>query len=105
MLSVVLIAACLTAALVAAIPAPSPSRLGIQFEKRDELPTLTLPYATYRASEYEANGDVSFHTYSANPQQSRYRSLGFFRSTTSGTSVLQHLPSGIFDSPNQLLLK
>ncbi|KAL8895702.1 MAG: hypothetical protein Q9207_008054 [Kuettlingeria erythrocarpa] len=37
----------------------APPRLGLQFEKRaGELPTLTLPYATYRAARYNPNGDL-----------------------------------------------
>lgn len=37
----------------------APPWLGLQFEKRaGELPTLTLPYATYRAARYNPNGDV-----------------------------------------------
>ena len=39
----------------------APAPLGLKFEKRDVLPTLTLPYATYRASNYNPNGDVSLH--------------------------------------------
>lgn len=38
----------------------APSQLGIKLDKRDDaLPTLTLPYGTYRAKSYNANGDVS----------------------------------------------
>lgn len=34
--------------------------LGLKFNKKDgELPTLTLPYATYQASEHDPNGDAS----------------------------------------------
>ncbi|KAL8836944.1 MAG: hypothetical protein Q9170_002705 [Blastenia crenularia] len=37
----------------------APAQLGIKFDKRaGALPTLTLPYATYRAARYEANGDL-----------------------------------------------
>ncbi|KAI4188986.1 MAG: hypothetical protein LQ346_005193 [Caloplaca aetnensis] len=37
----------------------APPWLGLQFEKRaGELPTLTLPYATYRAARYNPNGDL-----------------------------------------------
>ena len=52
------------AGLALALPAPDSSAetLGLKFDKRaDELPTLTLPYATYQASEYDDNGDVRFH--------------------------------------------
>ncbi|KAL8715444.1 MAG: hypothetical protein Q9220_000778 [cf. Caloplaca sp. 1 TL-2023] len=36
----------------------APPQLGLKFEKRQgALPTLTLPYATYRAARYNANGD------------------------------------------------
>lgn len=35
------------------------SPLGVKFDKRaDGLPTLTLPYATYRAKSFNPNGDV-----------------------------------------------
>ena len=35
------------------------SKLGLRFDKRQSaLPTLTLPYATYRAANYNPNGDV-----------------------------------------------
>ena len=37
----------------------APVELGIQFDKRAAtLPTLTLPYGTYRASSYDADADV-----------------------------------------------
>lgn len=33
--------------------------LGLNFEKRaGQLPTLTLPYATYRATKFNSDGDV-----------------------------------------------
>lgn len=36
-----------------------PATEGVSFDKRaGELPTLTLPYATYRAASYNPNGDV-----------------------------------------------
>lgn len=48
-------------ALVAACCA-APANLGLGFDKRaDALPTLTLPYATYKAASYNPNGDVGFH--------------------------------------------
>lgn len=45
---------------VATISAAPSSPLGLKFEKRagELLPTLTLPYATYRAASYDPNGDV-----------------------------------------------
>ncbi|KAL8746200.1 MAG: hypothetical protein Q9190_001754 [Brigantiaea leucoxantha] len=37
----------------------APANLGLKFDKRaDGLPTLTLPYATYRAARYNPNGDI-----------------------------------------------
>ncbi|KAL8951799.1 MAG: hypothetical protein Q9222_002248 [Ikaeria aurantiellina] len=42
--------------ITTAFAAPPP--LGVKFEKRaGALPTLTLPYATYRAASYNTNGD------------------------------------------------
>ncbi len=43
-----------------AIAHATPAKLGLQFDKRDDLPLLKLPYATYRAASYDPNGDVSF---------------------------------------------
>ncbi|KAI4217815.1 MAG: hypothetical protein LQ349_009005 [Xanthoria aureola] len=41
----------------ATLAASSP--LGVKFDKRaDGLPTLTLPYATYRAKSFDSNGDI-----------------------------------------------
>ncbi len=35
------------------------AKLGLKFNKRQSaLPTLTLPYATYQAANYNADGDV-----------------------------------------------
>jgi hypothetical protein len=46
--------------LVQAAPAaPLPGTLGVQFDKRSSLPTLTLPDATYRAYSYDSQSDVS----------------------------------------------
>ncbi|KAK3332026.1 Alpha/Beta hydrolase protein [Cercophora scortea] len=36
----------------------SPLPLGVNFEKRDTLPILTLPYASYRAATYRASSDI-----------------------------------------------
>ena len=36
----------------------APAKLGLDFDKRDDLPLLKLPYATYRAASYDSNGDV-----------------------------------------------
>lgn len=41
-------------ALVSAAPTP----LGVQFDKRATLPTLTLPYGTWQASSYNAVADM-----------------------------------------------
>ena len=54
-MQLILCAICLILCHCHAVPAP----LGLRFEKRDTLPTLTLPYATYQASNYNPNGDVS----------------------------------------------
>lgn len=44
---------------LAAICYAAPANLGLSFDKRaGSLPTLTLPYATYRAASYNPNGDV-----------------------------------------------
>lgn len=48
--------------LLVALCHAAPAKLGLQFDKRDGQPTLTLPYATYRAASYDANGDVSIST-------------------------------------------
>jgi hypothetical protein len=46
--------------LVQAAPgAPPPGTLGLRFEKRTSLPTLTLPDATYQAYSYDSQSDVS----------------------------------------------
>lgn len=46
--------------LVQAAPAsPLSGILGLQFDKRSSLPTLTLPDATYRAYSYDSQSDVS----------------------------------------------
>ncbi|KAG8533899.1 uncharacterized protein KY384_001640 [Bacidia gigantensis] len=42
--------------LVLSNAAPAP--LEVKFEKRADLPLLTLPYGTYRASSYNPNGDI-----------------------------------------------
>ncbi|KKY22420.1 putative lipase 2 [Diplodia seriata] len=52
---------CTLATAVYAAPTAGPlgAKLGVKFSKRqDELPTLTLPYGTWRASEYNADADV-----------------------------------------------
>lgn len=52
---------CLLAGAVHAAPAAQPLGvdIGVKFDKRqDELPTLTLPYGTWRASDYNADADV-----------------------------------------------
>lgn len=46
--------------LLAWLCSTAPVELGIRFDKRDgALPTLTLPYGTWRATKFEPNGDVS----------------------------------------------
>ncbi|KAI9742049.1 MAG: hypothetical protein M1834_000439 [Cirrosporium novae-zelandiae] len=36
----------------------APPRMGISFDKRDDMPTLTLPYGTWKASSYNSNGKL-----------------------------------------------
>lgn len=59
--------------------------LGFGFDTTAGLPTLTLPYATYRAASFNANGDVSHRA---------LRGLGYctkknIRSTPSKTFALR----------------
>lgn len=50
--------------------APTGPQLGVTFSKRqDELPTLTLPYGTWRASDYNADADVRGSTHVAEREQ------------------------------------
>ena len=45
--------------MLVAIHHASTSKLDLRLDKRHStLPTLTLPYATYRAANYNPNGDV-----------------------------------------------
>lgn len=49
-----------TTAWAAPATPPTSKKLGVRFEKRaDELPTLTLPYGTWQAAEYNEDADVS----------------------------------------------
>ncbi|KAL9578394.1 MAG: hypothetical protein Q9212_005744 [Teloschistes hypoglaucus] len=51
--------ALITLSLWAATSFAAPPHLGLKFEKRaGQLPTLSLPYATYRAASYNPNGDI-----------------------------------------------
>ena len=44
---------------LAGFSAAAPTSLGLKFDKRSgSLPTLTLPYGTWQASSYDADGDV-----------------------------------------------
>ena len=43
---------------VSVLAAPTPSPLGVQFDKRGLLPTVTFADATYRATKYDAINDV-----------------------------------------------
>ena len=55
------LAVSLCGALAQAAPTQSPAgKLGLKFEKRGSLPTLTLPDATYQAASYNAQSDVSY---------------------------------------------
>lgn len=44
----------------AAVQAAPTEKLGVRFEKRGSLPTLTLPDATYRADSYNSQSDVCY---------------------------------------------
>ncbi|KAK7549259.1 Alpha/Beta hydrolase protein [Phyllosticta citricarpa] len=60
--STLLAAALFTTAFAAPATPPTSKKLGLKFEKRaDELPTLTLPYGTWQAAEY--NKDADFYTF------------------------------------------
>lgn len=42
-----------------AAPAPTSEQLGIKFDERgNDLPTITLPYGTWRAAKYISDGDI-----------------------------------------------
>ena len=43
---------------VSVLAAPTPSPLGVRFEERSLLPTVTFADATYRASKYDLVNDV-----------------------------------------------
>lgn len=48
---------------IAGLAAGAPANLGLKFDKRSgSLPTLTLPYGTWQASNYNADGDVCTFT-------------------------------------------
>ena len=48
--------------VLAALCYAAPRKLGLKFDKRESaLPTLTLPYATYRASHHNPDGDVCLY--------------------------------------------
>ena len=50
--------------LLAITTLAAPPQLGLKFDKNaGGLPTLTLPYATYRAASYNPNGEVAFPRY------------------------------------------
>lgn len=67
---------CLLATAVCAAPTAGP-QLGVKFSKRqNELPTLTLPYGTWRASEYNADADVRGSTDVAEGTADQQRTLG-----------------------------
>lgn len=88
--------ACALGFLVALVNA-SPAKLGLQFDKRDDLPLLKLPYATYRAASYDPDGDVR-------PQSSSiyqtWLTLETCSTTLSRTFALERRLSAIFDGPS-----
>lgn len=47
----------ITVALCAVVRA-APANLGVKFEERSTLPTLNLPYGTWKASSYNAISDM-----------------------------------------------
>lgn len=50
----------LSLAAICALSFAAPAQLGLSFDKRaDSLPVLNLPYASYQATNYNPNGDVS----------------------------------------------
>ena len=54
----------LVLSLLAPLCSAAPFESGLSFDKRaGALPTLTLPYGTYQAKSYNANGDVSSRDY------------------------------------------
>lgn len=59
--------------------------LGLGLDMTAGLPTLTLPYAKYRASSFNPNGDVSYRAFSG----FGYCTYEFLRSTPLKTSALR----------------
>ena len=73
--------------MLVALCRAAPATLGIIFDKRaDAMPTLTLPYATYQAASYNADGDVSQIYHIA----SLFSDIYSFRSIRSRISDLAH---------------
>ena len=80
----------------------APADLGLKLDKRaGTMPTLTLPYATYQASSYNPNGDVS----TTHKARSSIADIDCNRYIPSRTSVSLHHLSETFDGRNQLLQK
>ena len=76
----------------------APANLGLSFDKRaGALPTLKLPYATYRAASYNPNGDVCPFLHSSIVLVSNLP----YRSIPSRTFASPPHQSGISDGPNQ----
>ena len=80
----------------------SPAKLRLKSDRRaDTMPTLTLPYSSYKASNYNPNGDVSL----THNVRSPVADIGHDRCIPSRTFVLLHHLSEIFDGRNPQLLK
>ncbi len=85
---------------LAAICCAAPANLGISFEKRaGSMPLLKLPYATYQAAKYNANGDVCLSVH----HHVVYISNLDCRSTRSRIFASLRPPWAIFDGLNQHL--
>src|SRR6266487_1274209 len=81
--------------------------LGVKFDKRgNSMPTLTLPYGTWRAANYDSNGDV-WRTlqYSLFPLAGLSLTLSVHRSTRSRTSASGLLLLAQIDGVNRSLQK
>lgn len=86
MLSVVVFALSMAVLAAAAPAATATQKLGIRFEDSEgELPILSLPYATYKATSYEVADDVRLSVQL--PSSLKPRSLKLLTSSRSTTSV------------------
>lgn len=82
-----------------AVASPNPQTLGVQFASTpSSLPTLTLPYGTWRAASYDSVNDVCF---SVSPKSHRIFDQSSFRSIRSRTSDLRLLLQAIYVGQNR----